>query len=146
MCAVASNKKRVPSRHLSIADNAASPSSPAPSPVVRRAPPKPDEVRLSYYYGFIILWLLQDDAMPLVLPWPRRKFPLTEEEEATLVSSISLPLGTPLDVFSPIESPSNNQWTIVSPLATPLTTPPPVASSNHADQKSSIVLRLAKRT
>jgi len=85
--------------------------------------------------------------MPVVLPWPRRKFPLTEEEEATLVSSISSsPLDTPLDVFSPIESPSNNQWTIVSPLATPLTTPPPVASSNHADHKSSIVLRLAKRT
>lgn len=84
--------------------------------------------------------------MPVVLPWPHRKFPLTEEEEATLVSSISSsPLDTPLDVFSPIESPSNNQWTIVSPMATPLATPP-VATNNHADQKSSIVLRLAKRT
>lgn len=131
MCAVASNKRRGSGRLLSNADNAPSPSSPAPSPMVKRISLKPDE----------------DDTMPVVLPWPRRKFPLGEEEEATLVSSISSsPLDTPLDVFSPIESPSNNQWTIVSPLATPLTTPPPVASNNHADQKSSIVLRLAKRT
>lgn len=45
MCAVASNKRRN-SRHLSNTDSVASPSSPAPSPVVRRAIPKPDEVHI----------------------------------------------------------------------------------------------------
>ncbi|XP_065919968.1 uncharacterized protein [Dysidea avara] len=130
MCAVASNKRRGSTRHPSLLDTA-SPSSPSPTPVpmVRRVPPKLDE----------------DDTRPVVLPWTRRKFPLTDEEETTLVSSItSSPLDTP--VFSPTESPSN-QWTIVSPLATPLTTTPPMTpSSNHADHKSAIVLRLAKRT
>ena len=48
MCAVASNKRRGSGRLLSNADNAPSPSSPAPSPMVKRIPLKPDEVTVSF--------------------------------------------------------------------------------------------------
>ena len=48
MCAVASNKRRGSARLLSNADSVPSPSSPVPSPVVRRVPPKPDEVNVLF--------------------------------------------------------------------------------------------------